>query len=249
MHDIEGDYSAQDVAPEDLAGFVRTVGVDGLRGCNVTIPHKVAVMALADHVTPVARAIGAANTLWFADGALHATNTDVSGYMAHLSASAPELDLRDAHVLVFGAGGAARAIIYGLLRAGVRQIVVANRTRENVEKLQRDFGPQISHADDVEHALLQADLVVNTTSLGMVGQPALSCDVSLLKDTAVVSDIVYAPLETPMLSDARRRGLTTVDGLGMLLHQAVEGFALWFGVTPVVDATLRDKVVASLSQR
>lgn len=248
QHGIAGAYGKRDVPHAELFSFVDDIRQGRLLGCNVTVPHKVAVMDLVDHVSPVARAIGAANTLWCADDGVHATNTDVSGFMAHLEVSAPQWRADAGPAVVIGAGGAARAIVYGLREAGVPYIRVINRTLAKAEALRDDFGDRVTPVvfDAVQEALSDARLVVNTSSLGMIGQPELAIDLSPVPTGGVVVDIVYAPLETALLRQARQRGLVAVDGLGMLLHQAVPGFELWFGIRPTVSPELRSMIVATL---
>lgn len=251
QHGIDGAYGKRDVPGDQLASFVSEIGRDGLRGCNVTVPHKVAVMEFVDHVTPVARVIGAANTLWFEDDGVHATNTDAAGFMEHLRMSAPNWRAENGAAVVIGAGGAAQAIVYGLREAGVSEIRVVNRTVAKAEALRDRFGACVvpTALNNLSGALQGAGLVVNTSSLGMVGQPPLDIDLSPLDSHAVVADIVYAPLETRLLKDARIRGCTAVDGLGMLLHQAVPGFELWFGQRPEVTSELRALIVATLEDQ
>lgn len=248
QHGLPGAYGKRDVTADALPALVEEIRSGKLRGCNVTVPHKVAVMDLVDHVEPVASAIGAANTLWVAPDGVHATNTDVSGFMAHLEASAPEWKPEAGPAVVIGAGGAARAIVYGLREAGVPEIRVVNRTIAKVDALRNAFGDVVVPVPmaEVAQALDGASLLVNTSSLGMSGQPPLSLDLVPLDAACVVADIVYSPLETELLRSARLRGLKAVDGLGMLLHQAVPGFALWFGVRPEVTPELRALIVATL---
>jgi shikimate dehydrogenase len=205
---------------------------------------------------PVAQALKAVNTLWLEDGVLKGANTDVAGFLANLDQAAPGWDGNAAgerlgRAVVLGAGGAARAVLYGLLQRGVGEILLANRTLERAEALASHFGPKIRVVswDDTGAALKGAGLLVNTTSLGMNGQPPLDIDLSPLPASALVTDIVYVPLETPLLASARRRGLRTVDGLGMLLHQAVPGFERWFGVRPVVSEPLRALIVADIEAK
>jgi shikimate dehydrogenase len=220
----------------------------GFVGANVTIPHKVGVLELS---TPDARAkaVGAANTLWFADGELHSTNTDVEGFIGNLDASAPGWDKAD-EALVLGAGGSARAVVFGLIERGIKRVHLANRTLERARALADQFGASVDPVswDAIRDLLPRAGLLINTTSLGMHGQPPLEVDVGLLPPHAVVADLVYVPLQTPLLSAARARGLKTADGLGMLLHQAVRGFELWFGQRPEVSSELRDLVEADLTK-
>jgi shikimate dehydrogenase len=245
---LEGGYVIEAVPPEDLRDFVLRLSLRGFVGANVTLPHKEAVLALA---APDARAkaVGAANTLWFADGELRATNTDVEGFIDNLDASAPGWD-KAGEALVLGAGGASRAVVFGLIERGVGRIHLANRTTARAEALARQLGPRV-HAvawEAINDLLPSARLLVNTTSLGMHGQPALELEVTRLPKEAVVADLVYVPLVTRLLAGARGRGLKTADGLGMLLHQAVRGFELWFGQRPRVTAELRALVEADLTK-
>ena len=246
---IAGDYRIEAVKPDMLASFLGGLAARGYVGANVTIPHKEQALALA-RGDARARAVGAANTLWFERGMLCATNTDVEGFVGNLDASAPGWDRKDGEALVLGAGGAARAVLFGLLERGVPRVFVANRTRERAEALAQQYGQRVNPIDwsEVGKALAHAKLLVNTTSLGMKGQPPLDIDVGVLPADAVVADLVYVPLHTPLLSAARTRGLRTADGLGMLLHQAVGGFALWFGERPTVSAELRALVEADLTK-
>jgi len=250
-HGIAGDYRREAVPPEAFAGFIGSLAERGYVGANVTLPHKEAALRLAD-ADERARAVGAANTLWLEAGRLRATNTDVEGFVRNLDAAAPGWD-RDADpAVVLGAGGSARAVLYGLLERGVGRIVLVNRSRDKAETLAADFaarfGPRITVAgwNEAGPALGGAGLLVNTTSLGMTGEPPLAIDLAPLPAHAVVADLVYAPLVTPLLAAAEARSLRTADGLGMLLHQAVRGFALWFGVTPEVTPELRRLIEADL---
>ena len=244
---IAGGYSIEAVPPEGVADFVLHLAARGFVGANVTIPHKERVLTLS---TPDARAraVGAANTLWYQDGELHSTNTDVEGFINNLDASAPGWDAID-EALVVGAGGAARAVVFGLLERGIARVQIANRTAERAQALAGQFGAKVHPVAwaDIGDVLPRAALLVNTTSLGMYRQPALKVDVNRLPQHAVVADLVYVPLETPLLAAARARGLATADGLGMLLHQAVRGFELWFARRPQVTAELRALVEADLT--
>jgi shikimate dehydrogenase len=245
---IAGEYRKEPLPPEELAAFLAGMGERGYVGANVTIPHKEAALALSSPDAR-ARAVGAANTLWRDGATLRSTNTDVEGFLGNLAAAAPGWD-RDLHdVVVLGAGGSARAVVFGLIERGARRIHVVNRTLERAQALRERFGAAVAPAHwDAAPALLGgARLLVNTTSLGMNGQPPLAIDVGLLPAGAVVADLVYVPLVTPLLAAARARGLATADGLGMLLHQAVRGFSLWFGVTPAVTPELRALVEADLA--
>lgn len=247
-HRLPGAYLRRSVEPNDFPELIRHLADHGLVGGNVTIPHKEAALSLADESDAVARSIGAANTLWLRDGRLHATNTDAAGFLANLDDRAPGWDQRRDMALVLGAGGSARAIVWALIERGFDRVVVANRTRGKAEALAATFGRRVMAVDLAEagtHAA-RASLAVNTTALGMKGDRTLPMDVMALPPHAVVADIVYVPLTTPFLAAAAERGLAVVDGLGMLLHQAVPGFALWFGVMPRVTAELRALVVQDL---
>jgi shikimate dehydrogenase len=248
---IEGSYTREAVPPEELATFIATLGGRGFRGCNVTVPHKEAVCELVTDLTEAARAVGAVNTVWLEQDRIRATNTDIEGFMANLVQLAPDWNTKGRPVVVLGAGGAARGIVFGLLQAGAHEIRIANRTRERAEALVERFGRPTLAIDwaDREAALADAGLLVNTTVLGMSGSDCLMLALDRLAADAVVADIVYVPLETPLLAEARRRGHRTVDGLGMLLHQAVGGFEKWFGVRPEVTAELRALVVADIEGR
>lgn len=247
-HRIDGEYLRHEVKPEDVDQFLQSFSNSPFAGCNVTLPHKEAAARNVAVVTPVVRALGVANTLWLEDGKLHGDNTDVAGFLAHLDDSIPGWEKRTKHAVVLGAGGAARSIIYGLHERGVATITIVNRTRERAAKLSQELKIEANTAgfDQVESLLGSTDLLVNTTALGMKGQQPLEIDLHKLKQGAAVSDIVYVPLETALLRQARERGHPAVDGLGMLLHQAVPGFERWFGVRPKVTKELRDLVVADL---
>jgi shikimate dehydrogenase len=246
--DIAGGYSIEAVPPEEFADFVRRLPARGFVGANITIPHKERALALSVPDAR-ARAVGAANTLWIEDGELRSTNTDVEGFISNLDACAAGWD-KAAEALVLGAGGAARAVLFGLIERGFKRVHVANRTFERAQALADQFGASVHPITwgDIGDALPRANLLVHTTSLGMHGQPALDIDVGRLPPEAVVADLVYVPLETPLLAAAKARGLTTADGLGMLLHQAVRGFELWFGQRPQVTSELRALVEADLTK-
>jgi shikimate dehydrogenase len=245
---ITGGYSIEAIPPEGFAEFVLNLAGHGFVGANVTIPHKERVLALTAP-DERARAIGAANTLWYDGTELRSTNTDVEGFIGNLDASAPAWDAID-DALVLGAGGAARAAVFGLLERGIGRVVVANRTIARARALADQFGPKVTPVawEAIGEWLPRAGLLVNTTSLGMASQPTLDLDVGRLPSRAVVSDLVYVPLETPLLAAAKARGLRTADGLGMLLHQAVRGFELWFGQRPEVTVELRALVEADLTR-
>jgi shikimate dehydrogenase len=244
---IEGGYVIEAVPPDEFKDFLFRLSHRGFVGANVTIPHKERALALSKP-DERARAVGAANTLWFADGELCSTNTDVEGFINNLDSSAPGWDnIEDA--LVLGAGGSARAVVFGLLERGIERVHLVNRTLARARALADQFGARVLPVawDAIPDLLPRAGLLVNTTSLGMHGQPALELDVGLLPSHAVVADNVYVPLQSPLLAAARARGLKTADGLGMLLHQAVRGFELWFGRRPEVTAELRSLVEADLA--
>ena len=245
-YELAGHYVPLHVEPDDLERVLRAMPAMGFVGANVTIPHKEAALALADYVTPEARAIGAANTLQFIDGRIEADNTDGYGFMANLRDAAPVWDATSGPALVLGAGGAARAVLVALAAAGVPEIRLTNRTRSRADGLAAELAAPIVIVDWADRAAAAdgATLVVNTTSLGMQGQPSLDFPVSALRAHMAVTDLVYTPLETNLLRDARAQGCTVVDGLGMLLHQAVPGFQRWFGRTPQVTPALRAAVLA-----
>jgi len=245
---IEGGYNIEAVPPEGFAEFVLHLSTHGFVGANVTIPHKERVLALTKPDAR-ARAVGAANTLWYEGGELCSTNTDIEGFIYNLDACAPGWDkVEDA--LVLGAGGSSRAVVFGLIERGISRVHLANRTAERASVLADQFGANVHPVawETIDSLLPRAGLLVNTTSLGMHGQPALELDAGLLPSHAVVADLVYVPLETPLLSAARARGLKTADGLGMLLHQAVRGFELWFGTRPEVTPELRSLVETDLTK-
>ena len=243
---IEGGYLIEAVPPDELQDFVFRLALRGFVGANVTIPHKERVLKLSKP-DGRAQAVGAANTLWFADGELCSTNTDVEGFLNNLDASAPGWD-RAEEVLVLGAGGAARAVVFGLIERGIKRVHLANRTRTRADALADGDKVHAVAWEAFGDLLPRAKLLVNTTSLGMHGQPPLELDVGKLPDDAVVNDLVYVPRLTPLLAAARARGLRTADGLGMLLHQAVRGFELWFGQRPQVTSELRALVEGDLTK-
>lgn len=245
---VDGAYVPLPVHPDNLATALRALPLLGFRGVNVTVPHKEAAIALCDTVDAQARRIGAVNTLAFDEtGRIRGWNTDAPGFMANLGAGISGFDARRGPAVVLGAGGAARAVCAALVDAETPELRLLNRTIAKAERLAGDIGGPIRAMAWAEtaaaEALAGAALLVNTTSLGMQGQPALDLDLSALPVEAVVTDIVYSPLETELLRRARSRGNPCVDGLGMLLHQAVGGFEAWFGVRPAVDGALRQAVL------
>jgi shikimate dehydrogenase len=243
---VAGEYRRELVPVEEFASFVRSLPARGYVGANVTLPHKEAALRLSEP-DERASAVGAANTLWL-DGVLRSSNTDVEGFLNNLDACAPHWDRKLEKAIVLGAGGAARAVIYGLLTRGVEHVVVVNRTLDRAEMLRKKFGGRVRAArwEELDGALVDAALLVNATSLGMRGQPALPLNIARLPDDAVVADLVYIPVRTPLLAGAMARELRVADGLGMLLHQAVRGFALWFAKTPEVTPELRALVESDL---
>ncbi len=254
---IDGDYRALAVAPGDLGPEIRALAAKGYRGVNLTVPHKETGLAIADEVDPWAAAIGAVNTLVFDEGGrIHASNTDGFGFIENVRAGAPELDLRLGPTVVIGAGGAARAVVAALLDADARAVRLINRTRSRADDLAQHlssaFGGayngliQVADWETRDQAISDATALVNTTTLGMTGQPPLELSLDSLPRHATVNDIVYTPLETPLLAAARARGNPTVDGIGMLLHQARPGFEAWFGGCPVVTPELRAHVLAAM---
>jgi len=245
---IKGHYIPMDVSQSNLKLALEVLPRLGFIGLNVTIPHKETVLALADIVTDRAALIGAANTLIFRnDGRIHADNTDGSGFMANLRQYAPHWSPHLGAAAVFGAGGAARAVIAALIEVGVPEIRLANRTRPRAEGLRSDFGAKVVVHDWVQSANMieGAALVVNTTSLGMTGKPEFRVPLDALAPGTFVTDLVYTPVQTRFLIDAEAQGCHTVDGLGMLLHQAAPGFERWFGPRPEVDAATRAAVMAA----
>ncbi len=236
--------------PQNFVQAVEGLRAAGLRGVNVTLPHKEAAFRLADELDGTALATGAVNTLVFAGSKMRGMNTDVPGFLSSL-ADAGVSEFSQQRATVLGAGGAARAIVHGLLSRGVSLVSLVNRSRDKADALAAFFGERVRarNWDECGRCMADCDILVNATSLGMTGQPALSADIGTLKNSAVVADIVYRPLETPLLAMARERGHRTVDGLGMLMHQARPGFAAWFGVEPQVTAALRAHLVSLLEGR
>ena len=249
QHKLDAEYRREAVPPDKFAAFVENLRGNGYIGANITVPHKEAALASSEP-DDRARAVGAANTLWYDDDTLRSTNTDVEGFLANLDVAAPGWDRGLETAVVLGAGGGARAVVFALLQREVGRVYVINRTRDRAQALKKKFGARVHLAgwNETTGLLGGAGILVNTTTLGMVGQPPLEinlrCPASL-----VVADLVYAPLETGLLASARARGLRTADGLGMLLHQAVRGFQLWFGVRPEVTPELRALVEADLLKK
>lgn len=246
-YDIDGSYVPIDISPNNLTAGLQDMIARGFAGTNVTIPHKEKVLEIADQVTDTAKAIGAANTLTFLpDGKIHADNTDAVGFLENLAQSEHKWKAAGKNVIILGAGGASRAIIHGLKSADANSIGIANRTRSKSENMVSDFGDIVHVIDweNVEESFSETDILINTTSLGMAGQPPLEMSISSLRPDALVTDIVYTPLMTPLLEMAKARGNPIVDGLGMLLHQAAPGFHRWFGRNPEVTENLRQVLLA-----
>ncbi|HTQ82103.1 MAG TPA: shikimate dehydrogenase [Pseudolabrys sp.] len=249
IHGLDAEYRLEPTPPEKLVDFVTHLRARGYIGANVSVPHKQAVMALTKP-DERASAVGAANCLWYEGETLRSTNTDVEGFLGNLDIAAPGWDRGLENAVVLGAGGGARAVVFALLARGVGRVTVINRTPARAKELKKKFGAKVHLAEwkETSGLLGGAGLLVNTTTLGMAGQPPLEinlrCPASL-----VVADLVYAPLETPLLKIARERGLRTADGLGMLLQQAVRGFELWFGVRPTVTPELRALVEADINKK
>lgn len=245
---INGRYDAIAIEPENLERDIRDLMDQGFAGLNATLPHKEALIALADEIDPFAKRVGAINTLVFRDGRLLASNTDGFGFIENLRQGAGDTGFTNHASVVLGAGGAARAVIASLQDEGVAEIRLTNRTRARADDLAAELGGNIVVVDWSERAaaLAGASLVVNTSSLGMKGQPPLEIDLEDLGPDALVTDIVYNPLETPLLAAAKARGNQIVDGIGMLLHQARPGFEAWFGARPDVTPALREHVLQGL---
>jgi shikimate dehydrogenase len=249
QHKLDAEYRREAVPPDKFPEFITHLHDRGYIGANITVPHKETALKLTEP-DERARAVGAANALWYKDARLRSTNTDVEGFLANLDAVTPGWDRGLSTAVVLGAGGGARAVVYALVTREVGRIYVINRTKEKAQALRKKFGSavQVAGWDETTGLLGGAGLLVNTTTLGMVGQPPLELNLRC-PASMVVADIVYAPLVTGLLATARARGLRTADGLGMLLHQAVRGFELWFGIKPKVTPELRALVEADLLKK
>ena len=249
--DLAGSYRTHEVSVDDFPAFIASLkdGSSGFVGGNVTIPHKEAAFKSADRPDELSEELGASNTLWLEDGLLHATNTDGRGFTANLDERHPGWD-RIERAVILGAGGASRAVIQAVRDRGFKEIHVVNRTVERAQELADRFGERV-HAHPIAalgEVMQGAGLFINTTSLGMDRKAAPRIDFSPLAQGAVVTDIVYVPLKTPLLTQAEEQGFAVVDGLGMLLHQAVPGFEKWFGKRPVVDEALRALIIADMDR-
>jgi shikimate dehydrogenase len=248
LYGIAGSYERIPVEPAKLAAFLNGLAEAGFSGCNVTLPHKEAAFRLVETADENTRRLGVVNTVFLKSGKLLGTSTDGEGFIANLNSKAPQLKLKNQKAVVLGAGGAAMAIIGALQGEGVAEIILANRTFDRSKLLCRKFGDNITPVNwsDRGTVLSEATLLVNTTSLGMTGQPLLEISLRKLPATAVVTDVIYSPLETPLLQQAKQLGLTAVGGLGMLLHQAIRGFELWFGMRPAVTPALYNLVAKDI---
>jgi shikimate dehydrogenase len=247
---ISGTYEKIAVEPENLSTFIKDLKTNGFAGCNVTIPHKERALSAVDHLDQSVKAIGALNTVYLKNNQTYATSTDGDGFLKNMMSHIPEFNPEGKNITILGAGGSAKAIIERLLRANVNSITVVNRTLVRAHDLQTAFGPKIIPIlqQDISSTLKTCDVLINTTPQGMVGQPELEIDLSLLQKHAIVSDIVYVPLKTQFIKNAENHGLRSIPGLGMLLHQAVRGFELWFGQTPEVTKELYDLIATDVDK-
>ncbi len=245
---LDGSYDLAELAPDQLKPFIEKLRSDDNAGTNVTLPYKRDVMSYLDQIDEDARNVGAVNTIYKQGKKLLGTNTDVYGFLTHLSHSAPKWRDTTQSVMIIGAGGAARAVLSAMKKSSINNVYIANRTISRAQNLADEIYPvaQAIEMSGLHDKLANIDLIINTTSLGMTGQPALELNLSALPDHSIVVDIVYSPLKTDLLHQAENQGLIAVDGLGMLLHQAVRGFELWFGTRPEVTPELRQLVEKSL---
>ena len=251
QYGVNAAYERAHVAVREFPGFLSALRANGYVGANVTVPHKETAYRLVDRLDETAKGIGAVNTLWFDGDVLVGANSDVAGFLGNLDEGSPGWDEGVQVATVIGAGGAARAVIKALDNRNVPEIRITNRTEGRARQLLADLriDAEIIQWEKIQTAVERADLIVNTTTLGMAGHTALELDLSAAVSTALVTDIVYTPLKTPLLEAAERTGLRTVDGLGMLLHQAVLGFTHWFGLTPQVTPALRTAVLTALREK
>ena len=247
LFDIDGHYIPLDIDPRNFENSIRALSGLGFVGANVTIPYKEKVLKIADKISDRAAIIGAANTLTFLqDGRIYADNTDGYGFLQNIKCKYNDWTAGEGTSVVFGAGGASRAILGALIEDGANEVILANRTRSRADQLRSDFGAKIKVVDwmKVQNYLSDASTVINATSLGMEGKAELPIPLQGLKKNTLVTDIVYTPLNTPLLENAAKRGCRTVDGLGMLIHQAIPGFERWFGVKPDVSENLRELLIS-----
>ncbi len=245
-HGLNGGYQAINIHPDNIRTDVQALVGKGYAGFNVTVPHKIAIMELCDEIDDLAKSIGAVNTVTIKNGRLYGTNTDAYGFIQNIKQNAPDFDFTSGRIVVLGAGGAANAVLYALLQEGAQEIIITNRTREKAQGLAAFNNKIIKVADwgDRNDICSGASLIINTTALGMTGKPPLTIDISGADNNALVTDIVYSPLQTDLLKQAQSHGFQTVTGIGMLLHQARPAFKLWHGVMPEVDKTLEKLVLA-----
>lgn len=249
-YSINGEYNAYHVSPAELRVFIKSLRDNGISGVNITLPHKEEALKLVDEIDEKAKKIGAVNTIYFEKNKIIGSNTDGIGFLAHLKQTSRIWRAENGPAVVIGAGGAARAVLVSLLEDGVPEIRLINRTKKRAERLANDISDDricILDWDDRADALKNAALLVNVTTLGMTGQRPLELSLENLPVNACVYDIVYSPLETNLLKKARIRGNETIDGLGMLLHQAVPGFSIWFGTDPEVDKGLKEYMLKALT--
>ena len=247
LFDIDGHYIPLDIDPRNFENSIRALSGLGFVGANVTIPYKEKVLKIADKISDRAAIIGAANTLTFLqDGSIYADNTDGYGFLQNIKCKYNDWSAGEGTSVVFGAGGASRAILGALIEDGANEVILANRTRSRADQLRSDFGAKIKVVDwmKVQNYLSDASTVINATSLGMDGKAELPIPLQGLNKNTLVTDIVYTPLNTPLLENAAKRGCRTVDGLGLLIHQAIPGFERWFGVKPDVSENLRDLLIS-----
>ena len=245
---IEGLYERVAVEPKDLKDFIRNLKINGYQGCNVTIPHKEKALAAVDSYDQIALETGSLNTVFLLDDKIKGTSTDGQGFLNNILSHFPNYEVQNKTVFIIGAGGSAKAICQKLLQSNVKTIFVLNRTMERALELQKSFGDkiQIVPPEKIPEKLRTSDMLINSTSQGMIGQPPLEIEIHDLPKHAMVADIVYVPLKTKLIIEAETLGLKTVPGLGMLLHQAVEGFQLWFGIRPQVSQELYDLVARDI---
>jgi shikimate dehydrogenase len=248
LHRIDGVYESVAVEPKNLRSFIRNLDSNGYQGCNVTIPHKEAVVEAVDEFDKIVAQTGSLNTVYISDKKILGTSTDGEGFLNNVCAHYPDFDIQDKTIFILGAGGSSKAICQKLISAKAGIIFVLNRTKERAVELQNHFGTiiQVVETTEIRERLKISDLLINTTSQGMTGQAPLDFDIANLPAHAIVADIVYVPLKTKLIETAEARNLKTVPGLGMLLHQAVEGFERWFGVRPSVTQELYDLVEADI---
>ena len=247
LFDIDGHYIPLDIDPRNFENSIRALSGLGFVGANVTIPYKEKVLKIADKISDRAAIIGAANTLTFLqDGRIYADNTDGYGFLQNIKCKYNDWSAGEGTSVVFGAGGASRAILGALIEDGANEVILANRTRSRADQLRSDFGAKIKVVDwmKVQNYLSDASTVINATSLGMDGKAELPIPLQGLKKNTLVTDIVYTPLNTPLLENAAKKGCRTVDGLGMLIHQAIPGFERWFGMKPDVSENLRKLLIS-----